>query len=145
MCGIAGRTGTNIQPPHSTKNLQIHRVYRLTAEIEAPRDRASPPDGLTALRAVPVSGRMEVRPKAGLFDIVIRGRGTWAAARSQPGCKLRHINRAFRTLAFFSKERHETDRVLPVLHGPGPRSTPSCQVFANNVERLSALRSNMRV
>jgi hypothetical protein len=55
----------------------------LTAEIEDPIYRASPPDGLTVLRAVPVSGRMEVRLEAGLFDIVIRGRGTWAAARSQ--------------------------------------------------------------
>ena len=91
---------------------QIQAFYRLTAEIEAPIYRASPPDGLTVLRAVPVSGRMEVRPKAGLFDIVIRGRGTWAAARSHAREQSRAINRAFRTLAFFSKERHETDRVF---------------------------------
>ena len=43
------------------------------------------------LRAVFRLWQNGISPLAGLFDIVIRGRGTWAAARSQLGRKFEHI------------------------------------------------------
>ena len=91
---------------------QIQAVYCLTGAFEAPIYRAHAARWPLVLRAVFRLWQNEGSPLAGLFDIVIRGRGTWAAARSHAREQSRAINRAFRTLAFFSKERHETDRVF---------------------------------
>jgi len=97
-------------------------------------DRAHAARGVPILRAVSRLWHSESSCRRQLFDIVIRGRGTWAAARSQAREKSRAVtNRAFRTLAFFSnKIRHESD-VFRILHGFGSHQTPSCQV-ANNDE-----------
>jgi hypothetical protein len=51
---------------------------------------------------------MKIRAFGGLFDIVISGRETWAAASIIVQAMLGQINRAFRTLAFLSKHiKHE--------------------------------------
>ena len=67
---------------------QIQAVYCLTGAFEAPIYRAHAARWPLVLRAVFRLWQNEGSPLAGLFDIVIRGRGTWAAARSQLKRKL---------------------------------------------------------
>jgi hypothetical protein len=57
---------------------------------------------------------MEIRAKDGLFDIVIRGRGTWAAARRHVQSASFGLNESSHPNArvLQAKYKHETDRVV---------------------------------
>jgi len=86
---------------------------------------------------------MKVRAEGQLFDIVIRGRGTWAAARSRPVGESftgKSIEQ-FRTLAFFSNRQDMNSDVRRIFTGPEAHPTPSCQI-ANNDE---AFRERLRI
>lgn len=77
-----------IVPPFAPRKYRISlRVYRLTwghrLPIYAPRAARRVSQSCGRRR---FSGIMKVRAEGRLFDIVIRGRGTWAAVRSQARC-----------------------------------------------------------
>ena len=57
---------------------------------------------------------MEIRAKGELFDIVIRGRGTWAAACRHVRSESFERNESSHPNArvLLSKYKHETDRVV---------------------------------
>ena len=80
---------------------QIQAVYCLTGAFEAPIYRAHAARWPLVLRAVFRLWQNEGSPLAGLFDIVIRGRGTWAAARSPARSQDRANKIELNRLAFF--------------------------------------------
>jgi len=86
------------------KYLNFPLLLGLTGLMPPPIHRAHAARG-NDLRAVFCLWRDLISyPVQGLFDIVILGRGTWAAARSSArDANHERKNRAIRTLAFFSK------------------------------------------
>ena len=109
---------------------------------------------LHAARRAPSCGRLrfsgiiKVRAEGQLFDIVIRGRGTWAAARSRP------VNESLRANQSSISERSRSSAirqdmnsdVAPDLHGPDEASN---SVMSDCEQRRSVSRTaqdhNLRV
>jgi hypothetical protein len=65
-----------------TKKAKILAISHLTEQNHAPIYAAHAASETTVLRTALLLWQDENSRQVGLFDIVIRGRGTWAAARS---------------------------------------------------------------
>jgi len=122
---------------------QIQAVYCLTGAFEAPIYRAHAARWPLVLRAVFRLWQNEGSPLAGLFDIVIRGRGTWAAARSQLKRKLGRNQSSYPNARVL--QAIDMKLIVSDLSWVGARSTPSCQIANNDVSFVIVQDHNMRV
>jgi len=99
-----GRNAAEFLSTGPGKILNFPGLLGLTGLIPPPIHRAHAARGQRLAGGVLSLARLSFVPGMGLFDIVILGRGTWAAARSSArDANHERKNRAIRTLAFFSK------------------------------------------
>jgi hypothetical protein len=99
-----GRNGAKLLSTGPGKILNFLGLLGLTGLIRPPIHRAHAARGQRLAGGVLSLAGLNFVPETGLFDIVILGRGTWAAARSSArDASHGRKNRAIRTLAFFSK------------------------------------------